>query len=227
MESNSIELIQKIRKRSLQSFVLFLALSALIAIATILIGNLREFEIKVLISTTVIAIFSIASMGCALYAEKSKQPIPAAVGAGISLVAAILIIIGVWAEMKSDEYWKTAFVFSVFGIGSAHYFLLASVELAKSHTWVTSAALVVILSNALSIALAIVFEVDEDFMFKTIAVLSILSALVTCVIPILYRIGKKAITPDEEEESKLILTKESEYIYISSKGDRFKVEKIT
>ena len=49
MDLINMEIIQNIRKRSLQSFILFLILTALIAIATILIGNLREFGIKVLI----------------------------------------------------------------------------------------------------------------------------------------------------------------------------------
>ena len=227
MELDNIKIIQKIRKRSLQYFIIFLTLSALISIISILFGNFGDFEIKILVTTTVIAFFSIACMGCALYAEKNRQPIPAALGAGIGLVAAVLIIIGAWAETRSDEYWKTTFVFSVFGIAAAHYFLLASVKLKKGHHWVTTTALIGILCNALSISLAVIYEVDEEFILKTIAVFSILSALVTLIIPILYRIGKKAEeTGQEEAADKLILFQESEHIYKNNKGERFKVEQI-
>ncbi len=182
-------------KASLYSFVGFLAVTALLAIGSVLSGRFGEFELKVLATTSVIAVASICSLCCCAYSARSKTLLPGLGGILVAGLGATMLISGVWSEVPSEGYWKTTAILSVLAIACAHTLALLSVRLRPAHLWIQSATTVTILVLAGVISGMIVGEVDDKGMFKLVAVLAILAALETLVVPILGRLNKSQPEP--------------------------------
>ncbi len=194
VERNTLA-INRLTKASLYSFVGFLAVTALLAIGSVLSGNFGEFEIKVLATTSVIAVASICSLCCSAYSARSTTLLPGLGGILLAGLAAALLILSIWSETHAENYWKTTAVLSVLAIACAHALALLSVRLRPAHLWIRIATGVTILILAIVISGMIVGEVDDKGTAKLVAILAILAALETLVIPILGRLSKGQLEP--------------------------------
>ncbi|MCF7975428.1 MAG: hypothetical protein K9N55_16545, partial [Phycisphaerae bacterium] len=124
-----------IRKASLKVFIGFLALTALIAIISVLSGEFGKIQFKVLATTFSISAASICSMSCAAFMEKRKRTGLGLTGILLCAVGAVLVIVGLWPEIDSEVYWKTTVTVIVAAIALAHAFLLSLPDLDDRHTW--------------------------------------------------------------------------------------------
>jgi hypothetical protein len=212
-----------LRRRALASFIVFLSLSALIAIITVLAGSWSWFELRVLITTSLIAAASICCMVCALYAEKTDRRAGAAAGAALNITGAALLIFGAWVDPHSDTFWKAAIAIGVFGVAAAHYFLLGFMGLRPGHRWIQHTALAVIAANAAMIVLAVITDSNEHLVFKIIAVLSILAALATLAIPVLARIDRP---PAGAPLDRLVLIRVADGVYRTDDNRFFRLEAV-
>ncbi|MEO1993699.1 MAG: hypothetical protein ABGZ17_00310 [Planctomycetaceae bacterium] len=168
----------EVKKLLLQIFICFLALTALIAIASVLTGEFGEIQAKILGTSFTISAASICAMSCAAFVEKNKNLAHLGLsGIALSILAAILVIIGIWAEIHSEIYMKTVATCSVCAIASAHACLLVLPALQRNHAWVqtTSTASIAVLS--LQIVVAIWAEIDEENYYRLLAVVAILVAI--------------------------------------------------
>ncbi|MFH1707667.1 MAG: hypothetical protein ABIF71_07100 [Planctomycetota bacterium] len=213
----------RLRRRALQTFIVFMALSAVIAILTVLFGSFDWFEVRVLVTTSMVTACSICCMACALYAEKTGRREWALVGAGLNITGAAMIIFGAWLEPHGDGFWKTAAIACVYGVAITHYFLLAIAELKPGHRWLIAVALVSIMVNATAIAAAIIGESDGEMVVKAIAVLSILVALETLVIPVLARMNRRE---SDDPRDKLVLFRVREDVYRTEDDLYFRLQMI-
>lgn len=218
----------RFRKVSLYSFVLFLVISAVVAIAIVLSGDFDVFELKVLVTTTVIAAASVCALCCSAYAQRIGMVTPAVLGAGLAAVSAALFINGSWAEVDSAGYWQTSITCGIFAIAAAHALALLSVRLRSGHAWLKPVAAVTIfvLASVISVQVWSVFDGDwlDDSAFNAIIVLAILVVLETLVIPILTRVA------DDEPELKtetLILTRRDDGVYRDAQGRPYAVEALS
>ena len=220
-------------KASLYSFITFLSGTALIAIVSILSGDIGEFELKTLCTTSVVALASICALCCGAYYGRTGHYFPALAGSVLAVLSALLIINGVWIEISifKDAYWKLSFILLIFAIGFAHSLALLMIRLPPSHSWLRIMTTATIFLLALVISGMIISEFDDDFGFKTIGVLSVLVSLQTLVIPILGRInrikpqvGSQKTETCCEEELNLARTKDG--LYVDGNGNLYKVTQV-
>jgi hypothetical protein len=125
--------------------------------------------------------------------------------------------------MDSEVYWKTTAICSVFAIAFAHSLALLAVGLRPTHYWLQLATGINIFALASLISLMIVVELDSEGVFKFVAVLAILVALETLVIPILGRLAGAA--PNQAGET-LSLTRREDGTYEDKGGRIYRVSEM-
>jgi hypothetical protein len=135
-------------------------------------------------------------------------------------LSAAMLISGAWSEINSEGYWKTTAVLSVLAIACAHALALLSVRLRPAHSWIQIATAVTTLILAVVVSGMILGEVDDKGMFKLVAVLAILAALETLVIPILGRLNKGQAEPPSRT---LVLTERQDGRYQDRTGRIYEV----
>ena len=179
-----------LKKGFLYTLIGSVGLSALLGILAILMGDFGEFEIRVLLTTLTISAASVCGLSCgaALEAERAHQ-LPL-VGIGLSVLSAILLIIGVWAEPHADEFWKIAATCSVFAVAVSHVSLLRLARFSSRFTWAVPAAYATVFAVAGIISVMLWGEVDEEPMFRLLGVASILAAAITVLTPIFHRLSR-------------------------------------
>ena len=212
----------EIRKLSLKCFVGFLVLTALIAIISVLSGDSGMLQVKIMATSATISTASICLMSCAAFIEKKKLAKLGLLGIFLSISAAILLIIGIWTETGSKEYWKTTISFVVFAIAFAHTFLLLLPRLDNKQKWVQSASTVSIGILALMTVAAAWGDIDDEGYYRVLAVAAIIVGFETLVIPILMKLRKE----NSQETKLLILESIGNEIYKDSAGTLYNVKKI-
>jgi|GEM_PF-698109 len=212
----------QIRKLSLKAFLGFLGLTALIAIVSVLSDSFGEFQTKILATSFTISAASICSMSCAAFIEKKKREGLGLSGIFFSIVAAILLIVGIWSDIKSDEYWKIMITFGIAAVAFAHAFLLLLPKLDNRQKWVqwVSSACIGIL--ALLIVVLLWTELDNEAYNRLLAVVAIIVGLETLAIPILIKLRKG----DEPYPQKLILEKLEGDLYKDAAGKKYQLKEI-
>ena len=91
-----------LRKLALKFFLVFLGLTALVAIVSVLTGSFGELQLKILATSFAISSASILAMSCAAFIERKKRVVLGISGVLLSAMAACLVIAGLWLE--SEEY---------------------------------------------------------------------------------------------------------------------------
>jgi hypothetical protein len=216
-----------LRKASLRIFIGFLALTALIAIVSVLRGEFDDFTIRVLLTCLAISISSILSMACAAYMERRGRPALGLTGISFAVLAGALAIIGIWAEINEDVFWKSMMTATLFAGSFAHAFLLALPDLKRKHARVQRAAAMTIAVLAVLLAAALWGEIDNEAYFRFVAVVAILLGLETVVIPILMKMQSgEGQSDDHERRRRLQLTERTDGLFEDSDGRVFRVESV-
>jgi len=211
-----------VRKLSLQVFIGFLTLTAAIAIISVLSGSFGDFQVKVLISTFSISAAAICSMAYAAFVERRNGRWLGLSGITASVVAALLVIVGAWAEVDDADFWKATVTVIVVAAALAHSMLLALPRLSAAHRWVQVAAAFAIALLSFMIVMAVWGEIDEDVYYRALAAVSIVVVLLTLTIPILVRLGSIDAVDGASHET-LELTRVEGDIYAAPDGRRFEV----
>ena len=184
-----------VKKAFLYSLVASVLLSAFLGIVAILSGRFGWLEIRIILTTGTIAVASICGLASGAYlGTKTGQALPLS-GIVFTLLAAAMIIMGIWIEVESEGYWKLAASISVFAVACAHLSLLSMARLAEWFQWSLVAACVVIFGVASLIVVMIFFEVDEMGMFQLLGVAAIVDAAMTILIPIFHRLSRAELAP--------------------------------
>ncbi|PZD70457.1 hypothetical protein C1752_12028 [Acaryochloris thomasi RCC1774] len=213
-----------LKKISLYTFIAFLSISAFFAIASVLTGRFGEFELKVLITTSVIAIASICSLCCSAYSSRKQNTVPSYSGIALAGASAVMLILGVWAEIAAEGYWKSTAILSIFAFASAHSLALLAVRLRAEHAWVQFVTVINIFTFATVISATILGEISNEGNVKFVTMLAILAALETLVIPILGRLVK---VKGSQVREVLSLTKRVDGAYEDKHGTLYEVKKIS
>ncbi|WP_321531170.1 hypothetical protein [uncultured Desulfuromonas sp.] len=181
----------RLRRLSLYSVGLFLAISALCAIVTVISGSFGAFEVRVMVTTSVIAGASICSLCCSAHMAATKIHWPAVSGMTLAMIAAVLAICGVWFDADGETFWRSVAFFTVWAIAFAHALALLMVRLELRFHWLRVATTATIVANAVVFTIMIVTGYDDDAVFKLIAVLSVLAALETLLVPIMAKLSSR------------------------------------
>ena len=183
-------MFSRFRKAALRVFIGFLSVTALLAIISVLSGEFGEFELKVLGTTAAISAASICSMSGAAFIERGMRIELGLVGIAMSILGAILVIVGMWPEFESEGYWKTTFTMIICAVGLAHAFLLALPRFDNPFKYIQIASWVFIAVLSIQLMVAMWAEIDEEGYYRVLAVTAILVGLCTLLVPILMKLRK-------------------------------------
>ncbi|ERN43117.1 hypothetical protein KR51_00000050 [Rubidibacter lacunae KORDI 51-2] len=216
--------IERLRKGSLYSFIVFLSVSALLAIFIVLTGGFNWFKFKVLITTSIIAVASICSLCCGAYSTRVRSSFAGVSGIVLAGFSAAMHILATWVDISSEGYWKTASILSIYAIAYAHALALLAIRLRPAHSWLQHATAANIFILATIVAGQILSEADNEGIFKLIIVLAILVTLETLVIPILWKLAKGTHHSIKEV---LSLTRREDGTYEDERGCLYEVKEVS
>lgn len=216
--------IDSMKKYFLYTFICFLTVTATLAIISVLYGEFGDFQGKVLATSSIITAASICSLCCSAHIGRKKHPLPGMAGIGLAIVTAFFVIAAVWLEIDRAVYLKTTGILAIFTVAFAHSLVLCAVRLQEDQRWIQWGAAANIFVLAIILSLFIVFDFIAPVVFELVAVLSILIALETLVIPLLFIINK--VVSYREKES-LSLTKREDGMYEDTHGCVFEVKEIS
>jgi hypothetical protein len=165
-------------------------LGAVLGIIIVLRNKWGWFEVRVVLTTLTVAIASLCGLACDLSRTPRGRNVLPNVGLALTFLAAVMILGGIWADVDSEGYWKMTVSLAIFAIANVHVSLLSIARLAGRFRWVFLVTCQVIYGLALLLWIMIIWEIDNDRMFRFLAALSILDAALTLVIPLLHRISK-------------------------------------
>jgi hypothetical protein len=209
------------RQLSLRGFVGFLILTALLAVATVLIGNFGDVQARVLASSFSVSIASICAMSGAVFIESRGPRWLGVLGIAVALIGLLLVNVGLWFEPGAWTFWKIAFVFVTVSFGLAHGFLLQLPRLNVGHRWVQALSAASIALLVLLISGALVWEWSSDWLWRGMTVVAIVVVLCSALIPILVRLGVPVAI-----RTKLTLERLEDGSYRGADGRRYEVREL-
>lgn len=116
--------LRSARRAAIIAIIVSLSLTALIGIVTLLSGDFGSTQGKVLLTTLLLAGFSITVLCHLAVVGRALQAV-GFVGVAVSGVALIAGLILIWGEVSfSDDLWKTFGTFGVLSVSFAHANLL-------------------------------------------------------------------------------------------------------
>ena len=188
---------RKLNKPLLYALIGSVVFGAALGIFFVLGGTWNWFEVRVILTTLTIAAASLCGLAC----ELSKTPLGLNLlpkfGLVVTGLAAVMLLIGIWADINGDMYWKLTTCTCIFSVATVHVSLLSIAKLGRSFQWVYTVACQIIFGLAALLVIIILAEIESDTAWRLVAALSIVVAAITLVIPILHRIGKMEAPPGE------------------------------
>ncbi|MEM8680126.1 MAG: hypothetical protein AAGF97_12330, partial [Planctomycetota bacterium] len=173
------------------AFIISVVVGACSGIVIVLRDTWGWYEVRVMMTTAVVAISSLCGLACDLSRTPAGPNRFPSFGLMLTLLTACLLLAGIWAEIESEAFWKSCGVLACFAIATVHVCLLSIARLKSPYHWVFLIAMQVIFGLACLVAIVILWELDEHAMWQVIAVFSILAAALTLLIPLLHRISRQ------------------------------------
>ena len=143
------------KKLALWFLIVSVALSAAFGIITIITGTFGDFEGRMILTTITISAASMCALAAGAFWENRGARTLPGITVAFAILAAVLIIIGIWGRFSWDEYWKSTASVGVLAIASSQACLICLARLAPRFAWTQTVALIAISFLALSILLAI------------------------------------------------------------------------
>jgi len=167
-----------------------IAVTAALGLYAVLVPDFGELQAKVLGTSAAISGASILVLACTPAWEKGLvRPLPV-VASGLTVVALLLVVVGMWGDVSGDAYWKTMGSALILAVWAVLVCLLALARLAPRYRWTFLAASGITLALALVSLGAIWFEVDSDAVGRIVGVLAVLSAAFVVTVPVLSRASR-------------------------------------
>lgn len=197
------------KRTFLYTLIASVAVSALIGVWVILIGNFGWFEARILGTTLTVVGTSILGLACGAYLESPKSRgsalrIIPVLGIALSFVSAFIGLWLIWMASNTSSEPENIFeilsVSIIFATSFAHLSLLSLAKLSRKFAWSLTAAYVTILLLAAIISALILFKPSgDDFMiFRLIGVLAVFDAALTVMIPIFHRLSHSDFPENRE-----------------------------
>ncbi len=227
--NSAMPAMNRLRRMSLLSLVVFLSFTALLAIAALLSGEFGETQLRIILSTLTISAASICAMACSAFVEKRNYPVPGSLGMAFALLAALMVLYGIWFEPATSLYWKTTSVLAVLAGAFAHALLLCIPSLDARYRWSQAALVICVTLLAGQIILAITREISALEYFRMVGVTAVVVVLLTITVPIFMKLsaaGAARKEPPGQQGETLALTHEQGDRYRDSRGVRYRVTRL-
>ena len=180
------------KRAFLYLLVASVALSAVIGIAVLILGNFGDFEIKVLLTTLTVTVTSILGLACGAYLETGRGHVIPIAGIIVAVVSCILWIFLVWhGTVHEDFYAQILMSLTLFSATCAHISLLSLATLDRRFIW-SRYAFIAADSVMTAYLLFLIWNdkwIDNDVTPRLIGILSIIVAALTLVTPIFHKLS--------------------------------------
>src|SRR5258706_5453559 len=169
----------RVRSVALRALLVSITIGSLLGIMAILGGRLGETGYKILATS-----FSISGASALVLASLAAWKLPVArvpsrVGVFATLIALVMIEIGMWLEVNNDDFWRIMLTSVVAGAAGAHASLLSLARLAPKHAWLRPVGIVNLVFLAAAVCAAVWSHHESESMWKLIAILAILDVAFT------------------------------------------------
>ncbi|TWT50808.1 hypothetical protein Pla22_35510 [Rubripirellula amarantea] len=183
----------RLKKPLLYGLIGSVLIGAAVGILFVIRNTWTWFELRVVLTTVVIAGASLCGLACDLSRTPKGMNLMPKTGLSLVGLAAILLLGGLWIENDSELYWKTTICASILAVTTVHVCLLSIARLANRFRWVYVIGSQIIFGYAMLLCGVIIGEIDGPDIWRFIAALSIIVMAITLVIPILHRISKMEV----------------------------------
>jgi hypothetical protein len=181
-----------LRRLFLYLLITSVALSALIGIGVILLGDFGNIEIRVLFTTLTVTVTSIFGLACGASLESGRGKYLPTAGIVLSIVSAVICFSIIWNIGDGNEIFVKIFVTgTILAAACSHLSLLSLARLDRRFSWTRPAALICAALLVVILLYIIWFEPygESDLIYRVLAVLGILLASMTVLTPILHRLS--------------------------------------
>lgn len=196
-----------VKKLFLYTLITSVAVSALIGIVVILIGNFGETEGKILGTTFTIAVTSILGLACGAYLETKRGKILPIVGIIFSIISAIFFFVMIWggAIWRKENFFEGLATVTIIAVSCSLLSLISIAKLDSKFQWSRIALYICVwtLSAILIWILWFAQDSENELIIRIIGVLSIIIAALTIITPVFHKLSNslpEAKQIDEEIE---------------------------
>lgn len=196
------------KKLALWFLIISVVLSAVLGIIAILTGSFGDLEIRIILTTLTISAASICALASGAVWERGQLRILPAAGIVLALLAALLLVAGIWLEPHSEHFWNFTFSIGVLAAATAHACLMTLARLAQRFSWARLATLAAIYLLAGLIIFTIYVDVWSNLefrliVFKLMGTISIIVAALTIVTPIFHRLSRNDLQRPDDTASEV------------------------
>lgn len=181
-----------VRKAFLLLLIASVAVSALIGIGVLLLGNWGMIEVRVLMTTMVITIVSVLGLACGAYIEiRGGRELPYA-GIVFSVIAGLMSFFIIWNILDEDEtFIKIFLTATLLAAACSHLSLLALARLDRRFSWTRISAVICVALLCAILLYILWFEPvgESDLIYRILGVLGILLGAITVVTPVLHKLS--------------------------------------
>ena len=169
-----------------------IAVGAALSIYAILAGSWGWVETRIILTAGTIAAASLCGMACGAAISRNRYAWLPGFGIALAIIGAAMLVAGLWMEAQSADYWKATASVCIMAIALGHVALLSIARVLPAHEWVqwlagglavSFAAILVVIINATHV---------DDGTVRLLAVVGILDAAMTLVVPIVYFLDRRA-----------------------------------
>ncbi len=194
----------KLKRTFLISVLTSLSLAAVAAIGTMALGDFNDLQMRVIMSTLTVALFSLTSLLAALALEKKVWRIAMDTAFAISGVGLIFYLGVIWLEVKlwQSEWVGTAMWWlGIWAVALPQAALLAIARFPGAMRYVRLLAICSVLLFAASLTMLPLLQLISEYLFNTrylgdfgtviatcVTVAGILAALGSIAVPVLYKV---------------------------------------
>ncbi|NNE65403.1 MAG: DUF5320 domain-containing protein [Pyrinomonadaceae bacterium] len=174
------------------------AVSALLGIGVILLGQFGETESRILGTSLTITVMSLLGLACGANFESGRLKLVPIAGIGLAVISALIWIVIIWSNADGSEYvLKTVFTSTLLATAFSYSSLINFADLEKKFVWAQYAAYLAaaFLVGVLLYVIWINNEPNEEVMARIIGSNSVLLAALTVIVPIFHKLSGP---PDEK-----------------------------
>jgi hypothetical protein len=187
-------------RRFLRLFLVFLILTALLAISIVLFEDRNQTRWRILGTSSVISVASVAAMACAAFRERGQLRWLGNVGMSLCFAAAAGIVVAIWDFVQDETYGRFLGCLSTVAGFTALGQLLWLMPLIRPHRWVQKATTYTIAVLTMLICVQIAARITDA--------------------AILWQLGRRA---GGAAQRRLLLSHERDDIWTDGAGRRYSV----
>jgi hypothetical protein len=179
-----------VKRLALRLLIVSVGISALLGIYALLAGDFGELEVRILLTSLSVSGASILSMACGVAWERGRLGYLPRAGVLLAIASCALVVVGIWAKISEEEFWKSVASASIVAVALGHSSLLSLARLEPRFSWSLPCAYVNAILLAAVLVIVIWTEADSEWLWRGVGVLTVLLSGVTILVPVFHRMGR-------------------------------------